>query len=91
MNKTVGHLIRILGLVIEMFGLWGVFQSNNPQDLPQLTLPGGQQIPVAWLAIGVGFVLWLTGTSIVYLARPDSKGRGNPPREPTAESSLDHG
>ena len=57
MNTDPGHLIRIVGLVIEMFGVWGVFNSNGAKDSARLQLPGGNEIPVAWLAVGIGFVL----------------------------------
>ena len=70
MNKTTGHIIRISGLLIELLGLWGVFHSSDVQeDRGRLVLPGGTVVPLAWLAVGLGFVLWLTGTFLVYAAR----------------------
>jgi hypothetical protein len=69
MRKTTGHIIRITGLLIEMLGIWGVYNATGAKDQARLELPGGTSIPVAWLAIGLGFVLWLTGTILVYAAR----------------------
>jgi hypothetical protein len=66
MRKTTGHVIRISGLLIEFLGLWGVFNTTGDKDQARLELPGGTVVPLAWLAIGLGFVLWLTGTVLVY-------------------------
>ena len=75
MQKTTGHLLRICGLVIEMLGVWGVFSSAGAKDSARLHFPGGNEIPVAWVAVGVGFVLWFTGTIVVYLSGPTRKTR----------------
>jgi hypothetical protein len=72
MKTTTGHLIRISGLLIEMLGVWGVFNSTGAISMA-LHLPGGGDIPLAWLAVGVGFALWLTGTIVVYFSRPARK------------------
>jgi hypothetical protein len=69
MRKTTGHIIRITGLLIEMLGIWGVYNATGDKDQARLELSGGTSVPVAWLAIGLGFVLWLTGTILVYAAR----------------------
>jgi hypothetical protein len=73
MRKTTGHIIRISGLVIEMLGIWGVFNATGDNDQARLELPGGTVVPLAWLAVGLGFVLWLTGTLLVYAARSGRK------------------
>ena len=79
MRKTTGHVIRITGLLIEMLGIWGVYNTTGDKDQARLELPGGTLVPVAWLAIGLGFVLWLTGTILVYAVRsgrrPAQKGQ----------------
>jgi hypothetical protein len=85
MNTTLGHLIRILGLVIEMLGVWGVFNSTGVKDSARLQLPGGNEIPLAWLAVGIGFVLWFTGTIVVYFSRPTRKSAATRFSEPSAE------
>jgi hypothetical protein len=73
MRKTTGHIIRICGLLIEMLGIWGVFSATDAKGQARLQLPGGTVVPLAWLAVGLGFVLWLTGTVIVYAARSGRK------------------
>ena len=73
MRKTTGHVIRISGLLIEMLGIWGVLNANSAKDQARLELPGGTVVPLAWLAVGLGFVLWLTGTILVYSARSGRK------------------
>jgi uncharacterized membrane protein len=85
MNRTLGHLIRILGLVIEMLGVWGVFNSTGAKESARLQLPGGNEIPLAWLAVGIGFVLWFTGTIVVYFSRPTRKSTPIRFNEPSAE------
>ncbi len=73
MRKTTGHIIRISGLLIEMLGIWGVFHTTAGQDEMRLELSGGTAVPFAWLAVGLGFVLWLTGTLLVYAPRSRQK------------------
>jgi hypothetical protein len=85
MNRTLGHLIRILGLVIEMLGVWGVFNSTGAKESARIQLPGGNEIPLAWLAVGIGFVLWFTGTIVVYFSRPTRKFTPTRFNEPSAE------
>ena len=62
-------LFRSVGLLIEMLGIWGVYNATGDKEQARLELPGGTLVPVAWLAIGLGFVLWLTGTILVYAVR----------------------
>lgn len=73
MRKNTGHIIRISGLVIEMLGLYGMYNSTGANDQAQLTLPGGTVVSLAWMAVGIGFVLWLIGTLLVYVVRPNRK------------------
>jgi hypothetical protein len=88
MKKTTGHVFRICGLLIEMLGVWGVFNSTGAKNLTRLQLPGGNEIPLAWLAIGVGFVLWFTGSILVYFARPTRRTRTDKSNEPPDECPL---
>jgi hypothetical protein len=88
MKKTAGHLIRILGLVIEMLGVWGVFNSTGAKNSARLQLPGGDEIPLAWLAVGVGFVLWFTGTVLVYVSRAPQKTTVQKFSEPAGERPV---
>jgi hypothetical protein len=73
MRKNTGHIIRISGLLIEMLGIWGVFSATGNHDRARLLLPGGTVISLPWLAVGFGFVLWLTGTLVVYATRSSRK------------------
>ena len=66
MRKTTGHVIRISGLVIEMLGIWGVYRASVDADQPRIPLPGGTTISLAWIAVALGFALWLTGTILAY-------------------------
>jgi hypothetical protein len=81
MRKTTGHVIRISGLVIEMFGIWGVYRAGNNTDLPRIQLPGGPAISIAWVAVALGFALWLTGTILVYSGRSGRKRLSDNSRE----------
>jgi hypothetical protein len=73
MGKTTGHIIRISGLVIEMLGIWGVYSVSVNTGQRRIQLPGGPAISIAWIAVALGFALWLTGTILVYAGRPRRK------------------
>ena len=46
MNQTTGHLIRMIGLLIEMLGVWGVYNSTGEQGPgSDLSFPGGSTVP----------------------------------------------
>jgi hypothetical protein len=75
MKKTAGHLIRMCGLLIEMLGVWGVYSSTGENDHARIQLPGGSIVPLAWLVVALGFVIWLTGTIIVYGSRKNRRPR----------------
>jgi hypothetical protein len=78
MSKSLtGQLLRLGGLIIEMLGVWAVFQGNGDKNPPSLRIPGTAPLPLAWLGVGVGFVLWLAGTALVYAARPSRKVRSS--------------
>ena len=81
MRKNTGHLIRISGLVIEMLGIWGVYRASGDNDQARLSLPGGTEVPLAGIAVGLGFVLWLTGTLLVYTGRSQRKAPEKDHRE----------
>ena len=58
-----------------MLGVWAVYNAGGAPDQARLSLPGGTVVPLAWVAVGLGFVLWLTGTIIVYTTRTRRKSR----------------
>jgi len=70
MNRVIGHVLRLIGLSIEMVGVWAVLTGRGDQDATRISLPGGSTAPVAWLAVvGLGFVLWLIGRTLLFLTR----------------------
>ena len=78
---TFGTLGIDIGIVAAGGLAWGVYNATDDKDQARLELPGGTSVPVAWLAIGLGFVLWLTGTILVYAARSRRKPVLNDQRE----------
>jgi hypothetical protein len=65
MKNTIGQILRILGLVIEMWGIYGVFGSGQAPGQPTRTLP--------MIALVLGFVMWITGTVVNYYAKQERK------------------
>ena len=65
MTKNTGHVIRIIGLVIEMFGVWGVYQASAGNLKPPVQQPAGIGVSWPWIAVGVGFVIWLAVRLVV--------------------------
>jgi hypothetical protein len=78
MNKTTGHIIRMAGMLIEMIGVWGVYQANNTKSPRVITIPGSGPIFVAWIPVFVGLIIWLTGVFIVYSYKPPVPRPKNP-------------
>ena len=75
MNRSTGHIIRIIGMLIEMVGVWGVYQTRNGNASWVITLSGGTSIPAAWVCVFVGLLIWLAGMFIVYSSKHPSRGR----------------
>ncbi len=69
MTKLLGHVLRIVGLLLEMLGVWGVYTGATGGKMTRVEMPGGESVPVAWLAVGLGFVLWLAGMLMISLSR----------------------
>ena len=70
MNKTTGHIIRMVGMLIEMLGVWGVYQANHTETPLVMSIGRAGPIPVAWLAVVFGLIIWLAGVVIVYSNKP---------------------
>jgi hypothetical protein len=70
MNKTTGHIIRMVGMLIEMLGFWGVYQANHSETPWVISIGNAGNIPVAWLAVAFGLFIWLAGVFIVYSNKP---------------------
>lgn len=67
--RYTGQVLRIIGLLIEMFGLAAFATASRagagePRGWFGLTT---QQI---WLIVIVGFVIWLTGTITIHATAP---------------------
>jgi hypothetical protein len=73
MKKLVGQLLRLGGLVVEMLGVWAVMKGGEGRFATRISLPGLEPVPLAWIGVGLGFVLWLIGTVLVYSSRPSRK------------------
>ena len=82
MKTPVGQFMRLGGLIIEMLGVWAVFQGNGDRPPATIQLPGMAPVSLAWIGIGLGFVLWLAGTALVYSARSSRKA-------PSSSQDLD--
>ena len=45
MSKTTGHIIRMIGMLIEMLGVWGVYQASNSKTPWVISIPGAGSMP----------------------------------------------
>ena len=70
MSKTTGHIIRMIGMLVEMLGVWGVYQASNSKAPWVISISGAGTMPVAWLAVFAGLIIWLAGVFIVYSNNP---------------------
>lgn len=64
--RYAGQILRIVGLLIEMFGLAAFAMSPQGADRGWLGLNANQ----IWLIVIVGFAVWLTGTIMIQAAAP---------------------
>jgi hypothetical protein len=81
MRKTAGQIIRLAGLLIEMFGIWRVMSETGEKGQASVELAHDIVISLPWIAVGLGFVVWLTGTILAYTARPRRKSLPKDERE----------
>jgi hypothetical protein len=70
MKKATGQILRLGGLLIEMLGVLGVVTRSPEVAAARLRLPGGTMMAPAWIAVVLGFLIWLLGTFLVYGSRP---------------------
>jgi hypothetical protein len=73
MSKTSGHIIRMTGMLIQMLGLWGVIRWSDSKTPWLIWIPGAGTMPVPWLAVFGGMMIWLTGVFIVYSRKPSAR------------------
>jgi hypothetical protein len=81
MKKQVGQFMRLGGLLVEMLGVLAVTKGSEGKFATKVNLPGVEPVPIAWVGIGLGFVLWLVGTVLVYSSRPSRKAFGRETEE----------
>ena len=70
--RYAGQILRIIGLLIEMFGLAAFAMSPRGgagNDRGWLGLTTDQ----IWLIVIVGFVVWLTGTITIHATAPGGR------------------
>jgi hypothetical protein len=60
----------MIGLLIEMVGVVGVIRERGGQALPQVRIPGGPVVSAAWVAVVLGFVIWLIATILLAATKP---------------------
>jgi hypothetical protein len=73
--RTTGQLLRMVGLLIEMIGLVGIALGRGGDQGLQVRIPGGSTISASWLAVAIGFVVWLVATILLAATRPPRKGQ----------------
>jgi hypothetical protein len=69
MKQGVRQIIRLGGLILEMVGLGAVITGHPGLGLGDVRLPDGRTLAPAWIAVGLGFLIWLTGTMLIYGSR----------------------
>ena len=70
MIRTTGQWLRLFGLLVEMIGVVGIVRERGGTSLPRVPLPGGRVVSSAWIAVGLGFVIWLIASIILASTRP---------------------
>ncbi len=68
--RRTGQSLRLLGLLIEFAGVIGVVRERGGRAIPQLRIPGGPVVSAAWVAVALGFILWLVGTILLAARKP---------------------
>ena len=70
MIRLTGQWLRFLGLLIEMVGVVGVVRERGGKEVPQISIPGGPVVSSAWVAVILGFVVWLVATILLAATKP---------------------
>jgi hypothetical protein len=66
MKKVTGQILRLVGLLIEMLGVMGVVTGRGDIESLRLQLSNGTLVSPAWIAVVLGFVIWLVGTILLF-------------------------
>jgi len=73
MPQAVGPILRILGLVIELFGV-AILTLSGRNDAADVGSRFGITTNTIWAIVIVGFLFWATGTVLIYMKRsPDAR------------------
>ncbi len=62
MPANIGQIVRIVGLLMEMFGLAAVALGGRDGERGFLGMTSNQ----VWSIVVVGFAFWLTGTILIF-------------------------
>jgi hypothetical protein len=79
MHRSTGQILRFVGLLIEMLGILGLafWTRTDPAGTP---LPGSFPPRLAWIVVGLGFVIWLAGNTLIYWPRVEHKRKSSKSR-----------
>jgi hypothetical protein len=80
--RRTGQWLRFIGLLIEMTGVLGVVRERSGQAIRPITV-GGSAISIAWVAVALGFGLWLIGKILIASARAAPANSMTGPRDPS--------
>jgi hypothetical protein len=80
-TRLIGHVLRIMGILIEMLGVWGVYTAAQGGNVPKVPVRSGESVPIAWVAVGLGFALWLVGMVTLTVARKPRARRDHDDQE----------
>lgn len=70
MMRRTAQWLRMIGLLIEMVGVVGVVRERGGNEFPQIQVPGGPSVSSAWVAVVLGFVIWLIARILLASDRP---------------------
>ena len=73
MMRRTAQWLRMIGLLIELVGVVGVVRERGGKEFPQVQVPGGPLVSSAWVAVVLGFVIWLIGRILLAAARPSRR------------------
>jgi len=72
--RRAGRWLRLIGLLIEMVGVVGVVRERGGRGGVPIRVPGGPAVSAAWVAVVLGFVIWLVATILLAATRPPRGG-----------------
>jgi hypothetical protein len=79
MRTSTGQILRAAGLLIELLGVIAVLAQSRINEAGWFPLLGGS-VPLGWIAVAAGFVMWLAGR--IVLATSDRRSMNQKPAEP---------